>query len=324
MISLPSLATIPLVLGALFPDTITQASTVSGQSIGTANGISDVWTANTNTEFPVAFKEEPPTFWFSFGDSYTETGFSASGTLPSIGNPLGNPPYPGYTAVGGENWVDILTTAYNKSLVLTYNFAKGGATIDSKFVTPGQGVSLTDEVNTFLHFSGMPKPTPWDAQNTLFSFWIGINDIGYSYDLGGNRDAFSDTLLDAYFVLVENRAGARNYLFINVPPMERSPHFLSLPKLNQTAEKNVIDGFNCKLQTRINWFDGNHSDISLWQWDAHAAFSDILDHPCYYGFKDSTSYGSNNPKYFWSGKYHPSSAAHWIFAGKIQEVLWNS
>lgn len=31
---------------------------------------------------------------FTFGDSYTQTGFSVKGTQPSVGNPLGNPPYP--------------------------------------------------------------------------------------------------------------------------------------------------------------------------------------------------------------------------------------
>jgi hypothetical protein len=31
---------------------------------------------------------------FSFGDSYTQTGFNINGTAPSVGNPLGNPLYP--------------------------------------------------------------------------------------------------------------------------------------------------------------------------------------------------------------------------------------
>ena len=125
------------------------------------------------------------------GDSYSQTGFNASGTLPSFGNPLGNPPYPGRTAVGGANWVDLLTTTCNKSLIFTYNLAWGGATIDSRLVQPGQGVSLTDEVNTFLSsFANKPASTPWEPQNTLFSFWIGINDIGYSYYLGGDRNGY--------------------------------------------------------------------------------------------------------------------------------------
>jgi hypothetical protein len=31
---------------------------------------------------------------FSFGDSYTSTGFNINGVQPSVGNPLGNPTYP--------------------------------------------------------------------------------------------------------------------------------------------------------------------------------------------------------------------------------------
>lgn len=129
------------------------------------------------------------------GDSYSETGFKPSSTLPSIGNPLGNPPYPGHTAVGGENWVDFLTTTYNNSLTFTYNFAWGGATIDAKLVTPGQGISLTNEVNTFLNkFASKPPSTPWQTPNTLFSMWIGINDIGYSYNQVDDLDTFVSPL----------------------------------------------------------------------------------------------------------------------------------
>jgi hypothetical protein len=67
---------------------------------------------------------------FRSGDSYTQTGFDITGTQPAIGNPLGNPTYPGYTATGGANWIDAATVTYNHSIVLTYNFAYGGATID--------------------------------------------------------------------------------------------------------------------------------------------------------------------------------------------------
>lgn len=65
---------------------------------------------------------------------------------------------------------------------------------------------------------------PWRASNTLFSVWIGINDIGNSFWLS-NWDAFSDTLFDAYFALVQKLydAGGRQFLFVNVPYVNRSP-----------------------------------------------------------------------------------------------------
>jgi hypothetical protein len=126
------------------------------------------------------------------GDSYTQTGFQPTSVVPAPGNPLGNPPYPGFTATGGENWVDYVTTQYNKSLLLTYNYAYGGATIDATLVQPFEPsvLSLTDQVNQFLNGAGKkPSSTPWSSTNSLFSFFIGINDIGNSWYQPGDRNA---------------------------------------------------------------------------------------------------------------------------------------
>ena len=81
---------------------------------------------------------------------------------------------------------------YNKSLILTYNFAYGGATIDANLVTPylPTVLSLIDQVNQFLtSYADKPASSPWKSGNTLFSVWIGINDIGNSWSLGGDREA---------------------------------------------------------------------------------------------------------------------------------------
>ena len=81
---------------------------------------------------------------------------------------------------------------YNKSVILTYNLAYGGATIDANLVTPYLPTvkSLTDQVNQFLaSYADRPAIAPWESGNTLFSVWIGINDIGNSWSLGGDRGA---------------------------------------------------------------------------------------------------------------------------------------
>jgi hypothetical protein len=77
--------------------------------------------------------------------------------------------------------------------VLTYNYAYGGATIDATLVKPYKPtvLSLTDQVNEFLNGAGTkPAATPWKSSDTLFSVWIGINDIGNSFYLSGDRDAY--------------------------------------------------------------------------------------------------------------------------------------
>ncbi|KAK0196260.1 SGNH hydrolase-type esterase domain-containing protein [Armillaria mellea] len=264
-------------------------------------------------------------YWFSFGDSYTQTGFVTNDTRPAVGNPLGNPPYPGYTAVGGQNWVDYVTTVDNTSLVLTYNLAYGGATISADLVTPYEPtvLSLTDQVNQFLtNYADKPSTTPWNSADTLFSVWIGINDIGNSYYLGGDRDAFSDTLLDAYFALVQQlvNTGARNFLFVNVPPIDRSPLMLAQSDWSQTTEKSVIEGFNTKLTARAASLKANHSDVATWIWDSNTAFTAILDNPTSYGFEDATTFG-DAPNIFWGNNYHPSSYAHAYFGQDVAKVL---
>ena len=113
----------------------------------------------------------------------------------------------GNTGAGGSNWVDVDTTVYNASLILTYNYAYSGATIDAALVAPyyPTTLSLKDQVNEFLAgAAGQPPATPWTPANALFSVWIGINDLGYSYYwTNGSRSTFADVLLDAEFALVE-------------------------------------------------------------------------------------------------------------------------
>lgn len=132
------------------------------------------------------------------GDSYTTTGFEPNSTLPTVGNPLGNPPFPGFTGGGGtrvfqprlrspsdlscgdlgENFVGFDTVTYNKSTILTYNYAYGGATIDANLVTPYEPtvLSLTDQVNEFLAGAAKkPATTPWTSTNSLFTVWIGAS-----------------------------------------------------------------------------------------------------------------------------------------------------
>ncbi|KAI3608199.1 carbohydrate esterase family 16 protein [Moniliophthora roreri] len=274
-----------------------------------------------------AVSAQEANFWFSFGDSYTQTGFEINGTAPAPGNPLGNPDYPGWTATGGENWVDYGTTVYNKSLVLTYNFAYGGATIDANLVPPYEPTvrSLTDQVNIFLGsaVAEQPESAPWTSENALFSIWIGINDIGNSWYLGGDRDAAWSNDEFGWLICCHDQydVGARNFLWVNVPPVQRTPAVLSSSDTNsQELEKSVIEGFNSKLETKIEAFKANNSDISTYLYDSYVGFTKILDDPTSYGFRDATTYGEGED-IFWGNDYHPSSYAHKYLAEDVAEVL---
>jgi hypothetical protein len=81
----------------------------------------------------------------------------------------------------------------------------GGAVIDPTLVPPIT-LSLPDEVDEFLAGAGKkPATAPWTSENALFSVWIGvlyvihtvpynsgiagINDVGNTFYLGGDRAA---------------------------------------------------------------------------------------------------------------------------------------
>ncbi|PPQ92975.1 hypothetical protein CVT25_000176 [Psilocybe cyanescens] len=242
-------------------------------------------------------------FWFSFGDSYTQTDFNATGPLPSVANPIGNPPFPGGTATPGPNWVGYVTETYNQSLLFTYNYAFSGATIDANLVLPFSPIvqTLTDQVNTFLAtVSNKPATTPWTSKNALFSIWIGINDIDLTFQNGQDHSAFTDTLLNAYFALVNKLVdvGARNFLFVNVPPTDRSPKTIALGASAQTLNKDFVDTYNAKLAAKVNAFRLSKNGVKTFMWDSHQQFTTILNHPTVFGFQDATSIGST-PNFFW-------------------------
>jgi hypothetical protein len=161
---------------------------------------------------------------FVFGDSYTQTGFDVKGAQPSLSNPFGNPPYPGWTSSNGPNWVGFLTSTYNASKLLTYNVAYGGATVDSNLVTPYQPtvLSLKNQVqDLYIPSYGTPNnaSASWEASDSLHAFFIGINDVGNSWWLD-NATALYDRIFDVYAGLLDQvyDTGARNFLFLSVPP----------------------------------------------------------------------------------------------------------
>jgi hypothetical protein len=120
--------------------------------------------------------------------------------------------------------LDFLSADYNTSLTLNYNFASGGATVDATLVAgyePYPSVlSFINQTNEFKPLVGSkPSTAPWTADNSLFSAWFGVNDIGNSYYNSAAYPALANSILDVYFALAQQLydAGGRNFAFLNVP-----------------------------------------------------------------------------------------------------------
>ena len=121
-------------------------------------------------------------------------------------------------------------------MILGHDFAVSGDTV--------QGVST--QVNTqFLPFAGRrPEWAPWTARDSVFCSsslvfvlmvvtWIGINDINRWLDIP-SQITFLFQLQEMLY-----DAGARKFVFLNVPPYNRSPwgtssYFLAHVQRNPT------------------------------------------------------------------------------------------
>ncbi|KAF7323526.1 Carbohydrate esterase family 16 protein [Mycena kentingensis (nom. inval.)] len=292
-----------------------------------------------------------PAYWFSFGDSYTQTGFNVTaGPLPSLASPLGNPAYPGLTATPGPNWIDVATVQYNHSRVRTYNFAFSGATVSRDLQPPFAEFvqTLPDQIASMRAWSEAGGSAEWRApgREALFSIWIGINDIDQSWartdvdhaqltkDLVARYLTHVQTLVLVSsswhqflrpFLTSPSDIGARNFLIINVPPLPRAPGMLAPPitPANRTFEAALIADYNALLFSRVRAFAASKRShgVRLWLYDAFEAFTRVLDNPEWFGFNDTTGDDGVTGGQFWFNWIHPVSAAQVIFGREISDIL---
>lgn len=259
-------------------------------------------------------------YFFVFGDSYSTTDFNFFLAQPSVKNPLGNPQIGHGTSSGGLNWVGYLTTQMNSSLILTYDFATPNAFVNNSLIGVGNApmMDLTNQVK--LGFENIyVNSTPWRSHNSLFAFWVGINDIGNTWL---REDPYNDsfTIISHYFEAVEDiyRDGGRHFLFLSVPPTTRSPMIIDLLGAPELIT-SYIKIYNGQLSRSIEEFKGNHSDVTVIEYDTYSLMSQILDRPTYYGFRDNTCVGSDGC--FWHDGYHPSVEFHRLLAEDLAPKL---
>ncbi|KAL7273109.1 hypothetical protein RUND412_004054 [Rhizina undulata] len=262
-------------------------------------------------------------YLFSFGDSYSQTGFELNGTAPSPANPLGNPDFPGYTSSGGINWIGFLITEYNKTEMMSYNLAYGGATIDANIVAPylSTVLSLVDQVDIFLDGITSGLVPNW-GDSGLFAFWIGINDIGNTYYESVDQDTLHDEMMDSYFEKVQELydVGAREFLFMTVPPVEKTPLMIAQGTTAQEEEAVEIADFNDRVFARAEAFKANNTGVTLYLYDTQPAFDMIIADPTAYGYIDATSVCENSTC-MWYNNYHPTEEVHRVLAEQLTEVI---
>lgn len=142
----------------------------------------------------------------------------------------------------------------------------------------------------------------WTGGDSLFAFWIGINDVGNSYwqddtpSLNGQIFAvYADVVRRLY-----RDAGARHFLFLNVPPVDRSPLTAGQGATAIEREAADIAAFNAltaalaaDLAAEGNG-EGEQKRANVWTYDVHTLFTEVLDRPAGYeataGYANTTGF----------------------------------
>ncbi|EHA24277.1 hypothetical protein ASPNIDRAFT_135787, partial [Aspergillus niger ATCC 1015] len=249
------------------------------------------------------------------GDSYSQTGFSASGTQPSASNPMGNPDLGIGTTTNGPNWIGYLTTTENASLVLSYNLAAGGATIDNALV-PAYPGDLASQFRLFEDvYADKPASAPWSAEDAVFGVWIGINDIGNAY-YSTDAETYTPKLISRLESLVEEvyKNGGRKFLFLNVPPTSRSPLFLEQGEEVVKQHAEYLSVYNENLEGMVDDFTKKKGDVTTVLYDSWSFMTKILDDPTAYGFPDATCINDDGTSCIWWNNYHPGMKYHLLQA----------
>ncbi|KAG7088345.1 hypothetical protein E1B28_012349 [Marasmius oreades] len=271
----------------------------------------------------------------TFGDSYTD--------VVSVGD-------------GGVAWPMYAAGYAHVSL---FPFARSGATCSNNITfRPFPSVF---ESQLPLYFAEKNNGTlKLDPQETIYTLWIGTNDVGANSLITGQPKAsivdVANCMVNWVRVLYES--GARNFIFQNMIPLQHVPMYSpnAYPDRFWFAQRNttewsifmeelVLSGnalTKLLLNALVPKLKGAHVAIL----DSHSLFQDMIDRPSLYlngtapfnvtGAVNACVFEVNNPNnpvctvvppgperdsYLWFDELHPSEQADRIVARQVADVI---
>lgn len=186
---------------------------------------------------------------------------------------------------------------HNESLIRTYNLAKGGATVDRAFVDPvfPTATTLVDQVEKLFLPTYYPEGAKvvWSDTRSLFAMWFGMTDVIISYhDL---KRTPSDLIMESYILSIAQvchfleysslqllttsklyKSGARNFLLLNVPPLNRA---YKQTNIGVAELKSDIADMNKRIIQMRNDIIEQYKDANVFLFDTHTLFEDVTRAP---------------------------------------------
>ncbi|TFL01910.1 GDSL lipase/esterase [Pterulicium gracile] len=210
-----------------------------------------------------------------FGDSYSDVNYVWDGGLP----------WPAYV----QKYSD----------VKVFPYATSGGTCSNKIIEKPYPSVFEHQFPQYLEDKRSGKTNP-PIKDTLFTLWIGTNDIG----VGGLLDTSGalpggSTLVDtsacvAHWVESMYDNGARNFLIHNIVPLENNilysadtyPNFFWTGDHNAThwnlEIRQLAETSNALTSLMLTELAPRLKDAHIGLFDSHALFRDILAKPSVY------------------------------------------
>jgi hypothetical protein len=137
--------------------------------------------------------------------------------------------------------VAYLTTEFNTTTTIAYDFAISGAAVEEAIAWGQLVPGYVEQVNDYLLISENNTLTP---SNPLFGIhrlvisdlvsWIGINDLVFKRNLVNSMEVLFDKAEVVYL------HGAREFLYMNLPPLHRTPAGTSFQLLFNDRPKPIL------------------------------------------------------------------------------------
>ncbi|KAH8167477.1 hypothetical protein CIB48_g758 [Xylaria polymorpha] len=254
------------------------------------------------------------------------------------------------TAEGGPNWVEYLTgcglepgeTLPRDCDIQLWNFAFAGADVSLQYLRQHHDftIPLVNQTQQYLTWAEPVIGKGMDKAKALVVFWIGINDINDSSKFTNvSFLAFYNELIDTVFtqsVRPMHEAGYKSFLFINLPPLDRTA--ANVASDSPLPNKTMIGWWGDSLARHSNVFAEKNRGVMAMVYDANKFLNGVLDDSEAFGIKNTTSYCLDyaDPdvlvrpelhgclpldEYFWYNSGHMSSHTHKIMASDIERFL---
>ncbi|KAF6795444.1 lysophospholipase a [Colletotrichum sojae] len=309
----------------------------------------------------VPFNWQKTDYVLAFGDSYTYVqgteGWWAYSFIGSQLNVSFTPeqllsdriiPGQNTSSAGGPNWIQELTGC-KEGLprdcdIQLWNFAFAGADISTTFVPLHHNFTISYENQVFQWDTYGRLVIDADPKKSLVASWIGINDIldMANFQLPVQKLATFEELFTAViaeqFDALETvyDAGFRNFLFLNLPPLDKTPASQIDP--TRLPDTPMINTFNDVLNQTAKAFTEKHPGTTALVFDTYTWLTHVFDNAASFGITNTTSfcprynawdistnyaaYGCQPiSDYFWYNSAHPTYPVHQILGAKVDEFL---